>query len=445
MNLIDIAATPLQRVVARGRAAGRRAGRRRWPAAELVGLMPASRGRSGAGAALHLPELAADRVLEVAAGGRVRRADGSFAAHVATIELTGHDLTIDDVEAVALGRRRGRRSRPTALDQIAASRALIERVVAERLPTYGVNTGFGRFVDVHIDAGAGDRAAAEPAAQPRLRRRRRRFRTRSCGRRRCCARTRSPRAPPACGSSRCSSCSTCSRPACMPVVPSRGSLGASGDLAPLAHLAPRARRRGPGPRSATRRCAGADALARAGLEPLELGAKEGLALINGTQFMAAIGALVAVPGPPAGEARRPGRRPDDRGGARVADAVLRPSCRRCGPIPARSASAANLYRLLDDSADRRLAPLVRPGAGRLLAALLAAGARRRARRRDLRRAGDRDRAERRHRQPARAGRAGRGDLERQLPRRAGRDSRWTRSRSRSPSWDRSPSAASSGC
>src|SRR5205823_2004162 len=76
-----------------------------------------------------------------------------------------------------------------------------------------------------------------------------------------------------------------------PVVPSRGSLGASGDLAPLAHLAlvlvgeGRARVGG-------RELPGAEALAAAGLAPLELGAKEGLSLINGTQFMAAIGALV---------------------------------------------------------------------------------------------------------------------------------------------------------
>jgi histidine ammonia-lyase len=76
-----------------------------------------------------------------------------------------------------------------------------------------------------------------------------------------------------------------------PVVPSRGSLGASGDLAPLAHLAlvligeGEASVDGAGPGS------GAEALARAGLAPLELEAKEGLALLNGTQLMAALGSL----------------------------------------------------------------------------------------------------------------------------------------------------------
>jgi len=67
----------------------------------------------------------------------------------ATIELSGHDLGIDDVERVAVGGAAARLGRQ-ALEQIAASRALIDRVVADDTPTYGVNTGFGRFVDVHI-------------------------------------------------------------------------------------------------------------------------------------------------------------------------------------------------------------------------------------------------------------------------------------------------------
>ncbi len=80
----------------------------------------------------------------------------------------------------------------------------------------------------------------------------------------------------------------------VPCVPSSGSLGASGDLAPSAHaflvlvgegecFDPQGQRR-----------SGAEALAALGVEPLELQAKEGLALINGTHFMSAIGALCAV-------------------------------------------------------------------------------------------------------------------------------------------------------
>jgi histidine ammonia-lyase len=75
-----------------------------------------------------------------------------------------------------------------------------------------------------------------------------------------------------------------------PVVPSKGSVGSSGDLAPLAHLALVLIGEG----EATvggERLPGAEALARAGLEPVRLTAKEGLALINGTHLMAAAGGL----------------------------------------------------------------------------------------------------------------------------------------------------------
>jgi histidine ammonia-lyase len=75
-----------------------------------------------------------------------------------------------------------------------------------------------------------------------------------------------------------------------PVVPSRGSVGASGDLAPLAHLALVLIGEGTAQVGGAEQPGGA-ALAAAGLEPVELGAKEGLALLNGTQLMSAIGAL----------------------------------------------------------------------------------------------------------------------------------------------------------
>ncbi|MBX7106278.1 MAG: histidine ammonia-lyase [Gemmataceae bacterium] len=79
----------------------------------------------------------------------------------------------------------------------------------------------------------------------------------------------------------------------LPVIPSRGSVGASGDLAPLAHLALPLIGFGEfwsaDEQSAEPAMAG---LARHGLEPIQLGAKDGLALINGTQFMAACGASI---------------------------------------------------------------------------------------------------------------------------------------------------------
>jgi len=78
----------------------------------------------------------------------------------------------------------------------------------------------------------------------------------------------------------------------LPVVPLQGSVGASGDLAPLAHLA--AVMQGDGEATfENERLNGAEALSRAGLKPVELGPKEGLALINGTQFSTAL-ALAAL-------------------------------------------------------------------------------------------------------------------------------------------------------
>ena len=75
-----------------------------------------------------------------------------------------------------------------------------------------------------------------------------------------------------------------------PVIPSRGSVGASGDLAPLAHLAQVVIGEGDAIYEG-QRTPGGEAMRRAGLEPLVLEAKEGLALLNGTQAMAAVGGL----------------------------------------------------------------------------------------------------------------------------------------------------------
>jgi histidine ammonia-lyase len=134
----------------------------------------------------------------------------------------------------------------------------------------------------------------------------------------------------------------------LPLVPSRGSVGASGDLAPLAHLAlPLV-----GEGFATvdgEMLAGADALARAGLEPVRLQAKEGLSLINGTQFMAAQGALGLV------RARRLTRAADC--ACALSLEALQgsrnsfiPQVHALRPLRGQGASAANVLRLLDESA-----------------------------------------------------------------------------------------------
>lgn len=79
-----------------------------------------------------------------------------------------------------------------------------------------------------------------------------------------------------------------------PRIPNQGSVGASGDLAPLAHLALVLIGEGEVIEEGGRVAPSAPALARVGLTPLELEAKEGLSLINGTQFMTAIGALAQL-------------------------------------------------------------------------------------------------------------------------------------------------------
>ena len=77
------------------------------------------------------------------------RAAALDCAAVDTLELTGRSLAVEDVERVALGDVQVVLG-ASAADQIEASRALIERAVESGTPTYGVNTGFGRFVDVAI-------------------------------------------------------------------------------------------------------------------------------------------------------------------------------------------------------------------------------------------------------------------------------------------------------
>jgi histidine ammonia-lyase len=133
----------------------------------------------------------------------------------------------------------------------------------------------------------------------------------------------------------------------VPAVPEQGSLGASGDLAPLACLALPLLGRG---RLLTADGAepAADALGRAGLSPLVLEAKEGLALVNGTQGMLAIGILTLA------RAATLLRTADVVAAMSIeallgTDAPFDERLQRLRPHPGQTASAANLRRLLADS------------------------------------------------------------------------------------------------
>lgn len=136
----------------------------------------------------------------------------------------------------------------------------------------------------------------------------------------------------------------------LPMVPSRGSVGASGDLAPLAHLAlpllgkGRVRHQG-------EELEAPAGLIKAGLEPLELGAKEGLALINGTQAMTSLLALAVL------ETRRLVRAADliaalSTDALRGTDTAFDPRLHALRPHPGQVASAANLWGLMQGSGIR---------------------------------------------------------------------------------------------
>ena len=133
----------------------------------------------------------------------------------------------------------------------------------------------------------------------------------------------------------------------LPVVPEQGSLGASGDLAPLAHLALPVIGEGE-VRLAGERLPAIEALRRCGLEPLVLEAKEGLALVNGTQGMTAIGVLAAW------SAARLAKIADISAALTIeaifgTDRAFDPRVVGLRPHPGQLASARNLVRLLADS------------------------------------------------------------------------------------------------
>jgi histidine ammonia-lyase len=207
------------------------------------------------------------------------------------ILLDGDSLSLEAIAEVAHRRAEVDLS-SEARRRVERARALVDRLAEGDEPVYGINTGFGTLAEVRIEkkdlrtlqrnlllshaAGVG-----EPLSLPEAR---------------------------ALLLLRCNVLAkgySGIRPRTLdlalgmlardvvPVVPARGSVGASGDLAPLAHLAlvligeGEAFFRG-------ERLPGGEALKRAGLEPVVLEAKEGLALVNGTQAMSAVGGLALL-------------------------------------------------------------------------------------------------------------------------------------------------------
>ncbi|MEE8270835.1 MAG: histidine ammonia-lyase [Alphaproteobacteria bacterium] len=204
------------------------------------------------------------------------------------IEITPGRLTLVDLRAIA------RTSAPLALDPscraaVDASADAVAQIVAEGRSVYGVNTGFGRLAQTRIadeqltelqrnlvlshSAGTGP-LLADDAVRLALA-----LKVNSLARGRSGVRW-----------AVIAALLSLVEHAVWPCVPAKGSVGASGDLAPLAHMA--AVLLGEGEvRIKGRRWPARDGLAKAGLEPLTLGPKEGLALLNGTQVSTALGLL----------------------------------------------------------------------------------------------------------------------------------------------------------
>lgn len=205
--------------------------------------------------------------------------------------LSGQPLSLEQIAAVALsGFEVG--LDPAVLPAIRASRSVVDGLLARGEIAYGINTGFGKLSDIRIEAG-------------QLRDLQRNLlRSHACG-------LGDPlpedevRAMILLRANVLAKGFSGVRPEVIdgllqllnrrihPVVPSRGSVGASGDLAPLAHLAlPLI---GEGEVFVEgRRIPAALALLQAGIAPLVLEAKDGLALLNGTQAITAVGALALI-------------------------------------------------------------------------------------------------------------------------------------------------------
>jgi len=207
------------------------------------------------------------------------------------VELHGQKLTLAEIATVALGDTPVKVS-SSACPRVLASRKVIEKIIARGVAVYGVSTGFGKLSDVRIPR------SELAALQLNL------VRSHACG-------IGNPLSEPevrammllranvlALGFSGIRLeiiemlCELLNHHVC-PVIPEKGSVGASGDLAPLAHLA--LSLIGEGEASFEgERVESREALRRAGLEPQRLEAKEGLALLNGTQAMHAVGGLALL-------------------------------------------------------------------------------------------------------------------------------------------------------
>ncbi|MDF2633330.1 MAG: Histidine ammonia-lyase [Pelosinus sp.] len=205
------------------------------------------------------------------------------------IVLDGNSLTLEDVIKVARNNEEVKLS-DQGREQIIASRRIVDKIMDEEKPVYGISTGFGDFSTIFISkderaklqrnlilshaTGVGEHLSEDIVRSAMM------LRANSLAK----------------GYSgiRLSTVemliSMLNKRIC-PAIPAKGSVGASGDLAPLSHMVLVMLGEGEAYLNG-QLITGAEALKACGLEPIVLSGKEGLALINGTQIMTAVGTIV---------------------------------------------------------------------------------------------------------------------------------------------------------
>lgn len=205
------------------------------------------------------------------------------------IELTGNTLTIEQLEKICYSGEKITIS-ANSMDRVRASRKAVERIISEKKNIYGINTGFGKFSDVMIEegdvqdlqlhlirshaCGVGE-VFPEVVSRAMMVLRLNALIKGYSGVREELVRT----------------LEALINHQIHPVIPEQGSLGASGDLAPLAHLALVLIGEGNVHGENGMHIPSKEVLQAHGIEPVVLHAKEGLALINGTQAMTAQGVI----------------------------------------------------------------------------------------------------------------------------------------------------------
>jgi histidine ammonia-lyase len=265
------------------------------------------------------------------------------------LELSGQSLTLEQIDAVA-HEKLAVGLAAAARERMLVTRQVIDSVLRDGRIVYGVNTGFGKLSDVHISP------ADLEALQLNL------VRSHCCGLGRPLSETETrammllranvlAHGHSGCRVSLVETLLAMLESGVHPIIPEKGSVGASGDLAPLAHLA--AALIGEGESCwKGKRVPSDDALRQAGITPLRLAAKEGLALLNGTQAMAAVGGLAIF------RAQRVAKLAD-LSGAMTLEALLGtpsafdPRIHEIRPQTGQVAAAQHLRRLLEGSEIRR--------------------------------------------------------------------------------------------